>query len=131
MLSGPRAARRPNPPEPNRHPGRGALLFSILSIIVSLLFIFYGVTLVRLNLFGITTVAYGVLNLLVLACAYHLRVRWCVTAIQTFAGAYLLFYVLALSTGMETGLGVSGILVVSLALWCNWFAITKVIRQPG
>jgi len=130
VSSEPETNRRPNPPAPNRNPGHGALPFSILSIMTSLLFIFYGIWLVRLNLIGIASAAYGVLNLVILACAYHYRVRWCVTSIQAAAAAYLLVYVLALATGMETGLGISGILVVALVLWCNWFAITKIIRRP-
>ena len=126
-----KASRSPNPPAPNSKPGRGALPFTFLSAIVSLLFIFYGVSLLPPTLFGIGTSVYGVLNLLVLGCAYLYRARWCVTVIQLAAAGYLLLYVLALATGWETGLGISGILVVALGLWCNWFAITKVIRKPA
>lgn len=124
-----RSARSPNPPAPNLDPGKGALLFAILSGTVAGLFIVYGVFLVPFSWFGMATSLYGLINLIVLGCAYRSQARWCVTAVQIAATGYLLIYVLALTLDNETGLGTSGILVVALALWCNWFAVTKIIRR--
>ena len=127
--------KRPNPPIPERRPGRGAQLFTILSGIVSLLFIFYGVVLLLAaggaGLIGLLTFLYGFLGLVLLGCAHRYRARWCITACTVSAVIYLLFYVGALSAGIQTGLGVAGILLVAIGLWCNWFAVNRVVRQPA
>ena len=127
---------RPNPPAREQNPGRGALPFSILSAIVSLLFIFYGVSIFpegeaysRLAVFGTVSVVYGLLSLAVLGCAYKYRALWCIRISQMSSVCYLIIYVLAVSAGLETGLGISGILVVALAIWVTWFAINAVIRK--
>lgn len=127
---------RPNPPEREQRPGSGALLFSIISLIVSLCFIFYGVSVLPggevspwLAVFGYVTIAYGLLSFAILACSYQYRSLWCITTSQVSAAGYLIVYVFAVSAGLETGLGFSGILVVALALWCNWFAINAVVRN--
>lgn len=127
----------PNPPARERNPGRGALLFSILSAIVSLLFISYGVSISSagvasrwLEVFGYVSVVYGLISLAVLGCAYKYRAFWCITISQVSSVCYLIVYVLAVSSGLETGLGLSGILLVALVVWVNWFAINAVIRNP-
>ncbi|MDT8442959.1 MAG: hypothetical protein RQ722_01610 [Desulfuromonadales bacterium] len=127
---------RPNPPAKERNPGRGALPFSILSAIVSLLFIAYGVSISSasevsrwLEVFGYVSVLYGMISLAVLGCAHKYRALWCVTISQVSSVCYLIIYILAVSAGLETGLGLSGILLVALAVWVNWFAINAVIRN--
>lgn len=127
---------RPNPPAREQNPGRGALPFSILSATVSLLFIFYGVSISSagevsrwLAVFGYVSVVYGLLSLAVLGGAYKYRASWCITISQVIAVCYLIIYVLAVSAGLETGLGFSGILLVALAVWVTWFAINAVIRN--
>lgn len=126
---------RPNPPRPERRPGRGAQLFTILSGIVSLLFIFYGVTLLLAasgaGLLGALTFLYGFMSLALLGCAHRYRARWCLVICLVGAIIYLLAYVGALSAGVATGLGVGGILAVALGLWCNWFALNRILRQPA
>jgi len=80
--------REPNPPAPDRRPGRGALTASIFSILTSLLFILYGLyTLTAIDgpkmlmVFAVAVVLYGLLGLVILACAYKIRSSWCVIAI--------------------------------------------------
>jgi len=125
----------PNPPTPERHPGRGALPVSIFSMLVSLLFLIYGsyilVAIDGLNMlmaFAVVAILYGLLGLVILAYAYKSRAAWCVTAIMVSAVSCLGVYVLALASGVLTGLQLSGFFLLALALWCNWFAVVKVVK---
>lgn len=125
----------PNPPAPDRHPGRGALPASIFSIFTSLLFISYGLyTLTAIDgpkmlmVFAVAVILYGLLGLVILACAYKNRSSWCVIAIIASAVSCLCIYILALASGVLTGLQLSGFFLLALALWCNWFAVVKVVK---
>ena len=127
--------RTPNPPVPERHPGSGALPVSIISMLFSLLFIIYGsYVLARfagrglLTVFAIVIISYGLSGLVILACAYLYRTSWCVMAMVVSAVICLGVYVLALAAGVLTGLQLSGFFLLALALWCNWFAVVKVVR---
>ena len=125
----------PNPPAPEIHPGRGGLSISIFSVLFSLLFCSYGLSfLVPIDgtnmqmVFALLTILYGLLGLVILACAYQYRASWCVTAIMVSAVSYLVIYVLALARGALTGLQLSGFYLLALALWCNWLAVVKLVK---
>ncbi len=127
---------QPNPPAPARNPGRGAMLFSLLSVVVCLLLIFYGGWFYLAadrsgwsEVFSYATVGYGLLSLGVLGCAHRSRATRCITASQVISACYLLIYVMVWSAGSKTGFGISGVLLVAFALWCNWFAVNKVVRH--
>jgi len=126
---------QPNPAAPDSSPGRGFRLFSVLSIIVSLLFIVYGMAVLFMQgptgwiaVIGWVSAGYGLLSLVVLDCAYRYRARWCTTVSQVSAVAYLVIQVLALVAAQQAGFIVIGPLLAALALWCNWYAVTQVIR---
>jgi len=128
--------RRPNPPLPERDPGRGSMPFSILSAAFSGLFVLYGLLVISkydtnpmLLAFGGYGVFYGLFGLAVLACAARYSSPWCIRAIQVVSAGCLIVYLLALSAGFLAGLEVSGILLLALALWSNWFAVTKQVRK--
>lgn len=130
--------KRPNPPVPDQHPGQNALPFTLLSVVVCLAFIGYGLWLLTgvgsaawLAAFGGLTAAYGALSLFLLACAYRRRAAWCIMTSQVSAVAYLLAYTLLLAAGHPPALGPAGILVAALGLWCNWLAVCRVVRKPG
>lgn len=125
-----------NPPGREAEPGRGALLFTVIAGGVSVLFMVYGVSILAfeesslwLVAFGCVTAGYGLLSLIVLWLAHRSRALRCVTASQVLAVCYLGAYALALSADLEIGLGLGGILLVAFALWSNWVAVTKVIKQ--
>lgn len=126
---------QPNPPIPERHPGRGALPVSFFSVLVSLLFIIYGLYILAaidgpsmLIAFAVVALLYGLLGLVILAYAYKSRAAGCVTAIMVSAVSCLGVYVLALASGVLTGLQLSGFFLLALALWCNWLAVVKVVK---
>jgi len=125
----------PNPPAPESRPGRGALPVSIFSLLISLLFVLYGIYILTavdgpnmLIAFAVAAILYGLLGLVILACAYKIRSSWCVIAIIASAVGWLGVYVLALASGVLTGLQLSGFFLLALALWCNWFAVVKVVK---
>ena len=129
---------KPNPPLPEEHPGRGALPFSLFSILVSLLFIIYGSYLliainssVLLMAFAVLSIFYGLSGLLILVCAYKLRAPGCITAIMISAVSFLVVYIIALSSGVLIGLQLSGFFLLAFALWCNWLAVVKVVKGGG
>jgi hypothetical protein len=127
-----------NPPGPEKHPGRGALVVSLFSVLVSLLFILYGAYIIvttdgaaMLAGFAVMTILYGVLALVILASAYKFRAVWHITATMISAVSYMLVYVVALVSGVLTGVQLSGFFLVALALWCNWLAVVKVVKGGG
>ena len=126
---------QPNPAAPDTHPGRGSRLFSTLSIIASLLFIAYGMTVLFglgisgwASVVGWASAGYGLLSLAALDCARRFRAAWCTTVSQVSAVCYLAILALALAVGQSAVLGATGILLTVLGLWCNWYAVTVVIR---
>jgi hypothetical protein len=126
---------RPNRPVPEKYPGKGVFPMSILSVVISLLFVFYG-GYVGLNssgdyrqvVFGIATCIYGLLGLAALGCAYRYRSFWNIVMTMFAAICYLVFYVIYLSAGLLSGIQLSGFFLLTLALWCNWIAVTKAVR---
>jgi len=73
---------KPNPPAPESQPGRGALPVSIFSMLISLLFILYGIYILNaidgpnmLITFAVAVILYGLLGLVILACAYIIILR--------------------------------------------------------
>ena len=127
---------QPNPPTRDNNPGQGAGLFTFLSTIISLLIIAYGVSfLAGQDLtpwhigFGSASVVYGLIALSALVCALRKSDRRCVLTIQVGAVFYLLIYLLVVTTGFDTGFSLVGILLLSLLLWCQWFAVTQAIRK--
>jgi hypothetical protein len=136
MSASDRSNPQSNPPTPDSNPGQGVWLFSFLSIITSLLLIVYGIffvvgqplTLSQVG-FGGTSVAYGLIALVAQSCALRKRGRRCVLTIQITAVCYLFIYLLAVLIGINTGFGLSGILLLAILLWCQWFAVTQAVRK--
>ncbi|MEJ2470833.1 MAG: hypothetical protein P8Y91_10095 [Desulfuromonadales bacterium] len=128
--------KQPNPPARDQRRGASSGIFTVLSVLVALLLIIYGITLLAAGgnnplqiVFGCVTIGYALLALGALLCAVRTATVACVRLTQAGAIFYLLFYVLVLVIGVNTLFGPSGILLVALALWCNWIAVHKLIRQ--
>ena len=136
MSASNRSNQQPNPPTRESNPGQGAWLFTVLSTIISLLIIAYGVSfllgqdLSRWQIgFGSTSIAYGLVALGALICALRKSGRRCVLTIQVGAVFYLLIYLLVIVIGFDTGFNLAGILMLALLLWCQWFAVTQTVRK--
>lgn len=131
------ARRRPNPPGREPDPGQGATAFAILSVFTSFAFVYHGVSVLSSGqaprvqaAFAAATLIYGLLNLAVLSAAHAARTGWCITASQVIAVCYLgIFVVDVFADGLKSGLELGGIVLVGLVLWCNWMAVTKVVKQ--
>nr|NIQ10513.1 hypothetical protein [Gammaproteobacteria bacterium] len=103
MSASNRSNQQPNSPIQESNPGQGAWLFTVLSTIISLLIIAYGVSFLLSQdptrwqiTFGSTSVAYGLVALGALICALRKIGRRCVLTIQVGAVFYLLIYLLVL-----------------------------------
>ena len=79
--------------------------------------------------FGSTSVGYGLVALGALICALRKSGRRCVLTIKVGAVFYLLIYILVILIGFDTGFNLTGILLLALMLWCQWFAVTQAVRE--
>ena len=128
--------KQPNPPARDQRRGTSAGLSTVLSVLVAVLLIVYGIALLAVGgndplqiVFGCVTIGYALLALGALICAVRTATVSCVRLTQAGAIFYLFAYVIVLVIGVNTLLGPSGILLIALALWCNWIAVHKLIRQ--
>lgn len=111
-------------------------MFSILSVITSFAFVFFGVHIISgeaaprwLMALAYVTAAYGLLNLAILTWARNTRAAGCLTASMAIAVCYFGVYAMnTLTSDMESGLEIVGVLLVGLLLWTNWFAVKKIVQ---
>lgn len=120
-----------------RQEGLLLALFVILSVLTSFAFVFYGLGVITglgtsrwMVVFAYVTAGYGLGNIAVLSVAWNTRAEWAPGAHKLIALCYLGVFVLDVAkAGFSSGYEIFGILMITLVLWANWFAVKKVIQR--
>lgn len=114
-------------------------LFIILSVISSFVFVFYGVNVISsgdllrqwVTTFAYVTAGYGLANIMILSLSWSSRAAWAPGASKLISLCYFGVYIMdAINKGLDSGLGVVGLVLVAAVLWCNWQTIQKVVARP-
>jgi len=109
----------------------------VLSILTSFTFISYGMSIILADktaqgpmVFAYVTTAYGLANVAILSIAWSSRESWSNGASKFIAMCYLGVFVMdTINAGMESALGVVGILVLVLVLFVNCFTVKKIVER--
>jgi len=111
-------------------------ILSIISIIISLIFVFYGSLILSseeipkwIIAFSTITVIYGLCSLTALIMAwfhYGESVKKCIKYLAV--GFMIIFFLGSFDGGIVSGLEIVGLIIVGLMLFINWFAVSVVVK---
>ncbi len=112
------------------------IVWNILSIVVSVLFVFHGASLLVLGdtpailiLAGIVNVAYGAFSLILLALSWVKPRGVYARIILTSIFVLMVFQVVgSIDLGIISGLEFAGLLIVFVMLTCNWLSVKYVVQ---